>query len=253
MLSKSYQRWKTGALLRAGWGVFSSFVVESVVFGLSVLPAVLFWEWHLGWRLPTPFWVRVMLLSMVFVPAYLIFAFSLMVLSALSSRLLGWRAPADAEMPLSDPGWPLINWGRYTISMHLVRVFAGLVFRSTPLWTFYMRLNGARLGKRVFVNSLWVTDHNLLEFGDDVVIGSEVHLSGHTVERGLVKTARVRLGNGVTVGVSSIVDIGVEAGPGCQIGAMSLVPKFSKLEAGQTYVGIPVHRLEPQAPKAEKA
>ena len=57
-----------------------------------------------------------------------------------------------------------------------------------------MRMNGAKLGRRVFVNSLDVTDHCLLEFGDDVVIGAGVHLSGHTVERGLVRTAPVRLG-----------------------------------------------------------
>jgi acetyltransferase-like isoleucine patch superfamily enzyme len=83
-----------------------------------------------------------------------------------------------------------------------------------------------------------------LEFGNDVVIGSEVHLSGHTVEHGLVKTAKVKLGDGVMVGVSAIVEIGVEAGPGCQIGALSMVPKFTKLEAHQTYAGIPVHLLE---------
>jgi acetyltransferase-like isoleucine patch superfamily enzyme len=109
----------------------------------------------------------------------------------------------------------------------------------------YMRLNGARLGHRVFVNSLGVMDHNLLEFGNDVVIGSDVHLSGHTVERGIVKTAKVRLGDRVTVGASSIVEIGVEAGTGCQIGALSFVPKFLTLEAEQTYAGIPVRRVEP--------
>lgn len=248
MPSKPYQRWRLRAVLRVLWCLLSSFVVESVVFGLSVLPAVLFWEWHLHWDLPGPFWARMVLLSMAFVPSYLIFAFSLTILSAASTRLLGWRAVPDLEMRISDPDWPLLDWVRYTISIHMVRIFAGLVFRATPLWTLYMRLNGAKLGRRVFVNSLWVTDHNLLEFGDDVVIGSEVHLSGHTVERGLVKTAKVRLGDGVTVGVSSIVGIGVEAGPGCTIGALSFVPKFSKLEAGQNYAGIPVHRIEPHRP-----
>ncbi len=108
-----------------------------------------------------------------------------------------------------------------------------------------MKLNGARLGKRVFVNSLWVTDHNLLEFGDDVVVGSEVHLSGHTVEGGMVKTAKVVLEDRVMVGVSSIVGIGVHAKAGCQIGAMSFVPKFSVLETNLRYGGIPVHPLTP--------
>jgi len=248
MPSKPYQRWRFRAVLRVLWCLLSSFALESFVFGLSVLPAVLFWEWHLHWDLPGPSWLRLVLLSMAFVPAYLIFAFSLTILSSVSTGLLGWRAVPDLEMRISDPDWPLLDWVRYTISIHMVRIFSGLVFRATPLWTLYMRLNGAKLGRRVFVNSLWVTDHNLLEFGDDVVIGSEVHLSGHTVERGLVKTARVRLGDGVTVGVSSIVGIGVEAGPGCTIGALSFVPKFSKLEAGQSYAGIPAHRIEPHRP-----
>ena len=58
-------------------------------------------------------------------------------------------------------------------------------------------------------------DHNLIEHGDDVVIGSDVHLSGHTVEGGIVKTAAVRVGRGVTIGLGSVVDIGVNVGPGC--------------------------------------
>ena len=60
-------------------------------------------------------------------------------------------------------------------------------------WTLYLRAHGARLGKGVYINSLAVTDHNLLEFEDHVVI-DDAHLSGHTVERGFVKTASVRLG-----------------------------------------------------------
>ena len=34
----------------------------------------------------------------------------------------------------------------------------------------------------------------------------------------VVKTARVRLGHDVTVGLGSIIDIGVDVGPHCQIG-----------------------------------
>lgn len=236
---------KTKSGLRVAWCVLSSFIVESLVFGFSVLPAILFWEWHLHWDLPGPTWIRLTLLSMAFIPTYLMFALFLMVLSAFSTQLLGWRAPLNAAMPIRQLEWPLLNWVRYSVSIHLVRIFAGLVFRATPLWTFYMKLNGARLGKRVFVNSLWVTDHNLLEFGDDVVVGSEVHLSGHTVEGGMVKTAKVVLEDRVMVGVSSIVGIGVHAKAGCQIGAMSFVPKFSVLETNLRYGGIPVHPLTP--------
>ena len=84
----------------------------------------------------------------------------------------------------------------------------------------------------------------MIEFGDGVVIGESVHLSGHTVEGGMVKTGPVRLGRFVTVGLGSMVGIGVEVGEKCQIGALSVVPKNSKLDADAMYVGVPVRTLE---------
>ena len=48
------------------------------------------------------------------------------------------------------------------------------------------------------------------------------------------------------MGVGSVVGIGVVAGDRCQIGALSLVPKFAELEEGAVYVGIPVRKMEPR-------
>lgn len=237
--------WRPRALLRFSWMLASSLLVECLIFGLSVLPAAFFWSPFFTLGYPRTV-IRTAVLAMTFVPTYLIFAICLMVFSACSMRLLGWRTPRNVQMVIANLEWPLLDWARYIISIHLVRLFAGSFLRATPLWTFYLRLNGARLGRGVYVNSLGVSDHNLLEFDDHVVIGDGVHLSGHTVERAVVKTAPVRLGRGVTIGIGSVVGIGVEAGPGAQVGALSLVPKFTTLEAGATYVGTPVHKLEPR-------
>ena len=234
---------KAGKVWRVFWTIASVTVVASVVFGVAVLPAAYFWSWHFRWDIQAT-WVRIFVQSIAFVPSYVIFAFSLMILSALSARVTGWRTPANTQLPIANLDWPLLNWVRYSILNHLVRIFAGTFFRATPLWTFYMRLNGARLGRNVHVNSLWVSDHCLLDFADGVVIGGGVHLSGHTVERGIVKTAPVRLAQNVTVGVGAVIEIGVEAGPGCQIGALALVPKFAKLDARRVYVGIPARKLK---------
>ena len=233
---------ESGAFLRIAWALLSSFMVESLVFGFAVLPAVMFWEWHFGWRF-IPYWLRIVILGMSFIPSYMLFAMVLMVLSAMAMRLLGWRTPLGVQTRIEDFEWPLLDWVRYQISIHLVRIFAGTLFRATPVWTIYLRLNGARLGRRVYVNSLAVVDHNCLEFSDGVVIGDGAHLSGHTVEDGMFKTASVRLGRNVTIGLGSVVGIGVEAGDGAQVGALSLVPKFSKLESGIVYAGIPVQPI----------
>jgi acetyltransferase-like isoleucine patch superfamily enzyme len=229
---------------RVAWTVISIVVVETVTFGLAALPAI--WFWNAGLDIVPDRWplLRPAFVAMTLVPAYLAFAFALVALSALSTRVLGWRTPPPGEWKLRDLDWPLLDWSRYMIATHVVRVFVGTFFRASPLWTWYLRWNGARIGRGVFINSLSISDHNMLEFGDGVVIGEGVHLSGHTVEGGVVKTGHVRLGRFVTVGLGSMVGIGVEAGDQCQIGALSVVPKYSKLDAGAIYAGAPVKRLE---------
>jgi len=235
-------------ITRVLWTLISLIVVETVVFGLSVLPAFLFWTWALSWATPPWPLVRPFVLSVSLVPVYLVFSVTLVLLSAFSTRMCGWRTAEAGAWRLGDLEWPLLNWTRYMVSTHVVRVLVGTFFRSSPLWTWYLTLNGAHIGRRVYINSLAISDHNLLEFGDDVVIGEGVHLSGHTVEGGIVKTGRVHLRRGVTVGLGSLVGIGVEAGERCQIGALSVVPKYTRLDAGAIYAGVPVRKLEKTIP-----
>jgi acetyltransferase-like isoleucine patch superfamily enzyme len=216
-------------------------VVETLVCGVAMLPAVGFWIAASAFTANTA--PRLVVVSALAVPSYLAFALTLMVVSPLATWLTGARTPPGLELRIADLDWRLLRWVRYVVAIHVVRVFAGTIFRGSPLWTVYLRLNGARLGRHVYVNTLFLSDHNLLEFGDDVVIGSQVHLSGHTVERGILKTGRVALGDGVTIGVGSVVEIDVTAGPRCQIGALSFVPKHTTLPGDSVYAGAPVRRL----------
>ena len=225
----------------------SCFVVVNVIVGLAALPPASFYRWLLTVDIsPEP--LRLFLLAAAAAPAYLIFALLFMLLSAETSRLLGWRPPRRAELTIAELPPELLDWARYSIMNHLVHVVAGIVFRSTPIWVWYMRLNGARVGRHVWINSLQVGDDCLLDLGDDVVIGAGVHLSAHTVENGRVLLAPVILGPGTTVGVGAHVGIGVETGEGTQIGAMSVVPKHARLEPHTTYVGIPARPLPATEP-----
>ena len=227
---------------RIVWAVATLVVVQSIVCGLAVLPVLALWGPLLAWTAGNP-GAQVVAASFALIPSYVLFALVLMFASAMATRVTGWRTRPDAHIRLAELDWPLLDWVRYMVAIHVVRLFAGTLFRGTPIWSAYLRLNGARVGRRVYVNSLGVSDHNLLEFGDDVVIGGDVHLSGHTVEGGFVKTARVRLGDRVTVGLGTAVGIGVTVGSDVQIGAMSLVPKNVALAGGRVYVGVPARPL----------
>lgn len=233
---------------RVTWAVVTVFFVESVILSLAVLPAVAFWTWHYRWT-GMDAWARILFLSMAFVPAYLLFAFGLIVYSALATRALGWRTRPGLETRIKDFDWPLLDWGRYLITTHVVRLFAGAVFRSTPVWTLYLRLNGARIGRGAWVNSLSCMDHNLLDLGDGAVIGSNAYVSGHVVEAGILKTGRVRIGRHATIGINSVVGIGADIGDGAQVGALSAVPKGARLEPGGVYAGAPVRLIASGAKK----
>lgn len=236
---------------RITWTVASLCVEQMVVCTLAVIPVALPWTQALAW-MPNAALGRVIVVSLLLVPSYVVFALCLMLVSGLVVRAMNAHTPPDLEMRISEFGWPLLRWASHMVRLHVVRVIAGALFRGSPIWTAYLRLNGAGLGRRVYVNTTFVSDYNLLEFGDDVVIGAEAHISGHTVEGGIVKTGRVRLGRGVTVGLGSVIEIGVDIGANTQIGALSFVPKHTSWPGGGVYAGIPIRRLESSIPVEAK-
>ncbi len=235
---------------RIAWTIVSLVAVQTVVCGLAAAPVVFFWRWLIGLEALHPA-ARWAIVSLGIAPSYVLFALGLLLAAPLALRLVGWRTPPDAEMRIADMDWALLQWVRFGASIHLARLASGSLFRGTPIWTAHLRLCGARLGRRVYVNSLSVSDYNLIECGDGVVIGAGVHMAGHTVEAGVVKTARVRLGDNVTIGLGSVIEIGVEVGADSQVGALSFVPKYAVLEGGRIYVGAPVRPLEERAAHGE--
>lgn len=238
-----------GRRFRVVWGIGSLIAVESLLVGFSALPGLLTWRFLLN--LPVPVrgkYLETALLGVAFVPAYLVFAGSLMVLTGVATRLLGWRASRGSYSVAATP-WVVVRWAQYNGAIHVVRIFAGHLFRATPLWTWFVRFNGARVGRHVHINTVSIYDHNLLTMGDGVVLGSDVKISAHVVEGDRVNLAPVQLGKAVTVGTNSIVLPGVVVGDGAVIGAMSLVPKDARLAPGGTYAGVPVRRLSsPERP-----
>ena len=222
--------------------VVSIVVVQTIVCAVALIPSVFLWRALLAITPAGSVW-RVVGVSMLLVPSYVLFALCLMPVSAATTWMIGARTRPQLTIRIADMTWPLMRWVQYMTATHIVRLFAGTLFRGSPVWTAYVRMNGARIGRRVFINTVSIADHNLLEIGDDVVIGADVHISGHTVEGGLLKTALVRLGSEVTIGLGSVIDIDVEIGRGSQIGALTFVAKHSRLEGHATYVGIPARHI----------
>ena len=236
MASSPLTRW-----IRVGVTVSTIVVVQAAVCAAAaLLPASIVW-WI--WRTSLSDLARLAIVAAAAVPLYVLFALALLVVSPVANRLTRASTPPGLCTRIADFEWPLLQWARYMVAGQLVRVLAGSLFKGSPMWTFYLRLNGARIGRRVFVNTVAISDHNLLALGNDVIIGADVHLSGHTVERGMLLTGPVTVGAGVTIGLGSIVSIDTVIADRCQIGALTFVPKHMVLDAAAVYAGVPAHRL----------
>ena len=101
--------------------------------------------WRIGWTVLTillieassaaPPFRRALAISAVAVPAYVLFALLLMFVSGVMARTLNWQTPPHRQMRIADFDWPLLQWARSMVASHIVRVFAGALFRGSPIWT----------------------------------------------------------------------------------------------------------------------
>lgn len=223
---------------------------ETLLIGAAAWPTLLAWTLLLRATTDAPTAIRGAVLAGSLAPGLLAFGLLLLALSALACRVMRWRAPPDRELPLGPLEWPLLRWAAYASCTHVASLLVGTWLRATPAWTWYVRANGARVGRGVYINSTRVGDHNLLELGDGAVIGSDVHLSGHTVEHGCLVTRRTRVGAHAVIGIGSIVSPGAEIGAGVHVGALSFVPKDVHLRDGGRYVGVPVRPIDDQPSSA---
>lgn len=221
-------------------------VSQSILFGIAVLPALVFWqlirEWTRGFPIFDPYgWYALVATSLI--PAYMIFSITLMFSSAGFNRLMRWRTEAG-EYPIHEYDWRVIRWACYNGSISVVRIFCGETMRVTPMWTYYLKANGAKIGPGVYVNSARLNDHNLLILEEKAVVGGDAKLVAHLAEKGMIKAQPVILRKRAVVGINSVIGPGVEIGEGSAVGAMSFVPKGTKIPPNQAWGGVPARPIK---------
>jgi acetyltransferase-like isoleucine patch superfamily enzyme len=222
---------------------------QSLVFGLAILPGLLLWQFVVesthGFPLLDPYG-RYVLIGTSIIPSYMLFAITFMFASAGWNRLAGWRT-SPGEHRLHDYSWTVIKWASYNASINLVRMFVGELARATPLWTYYLKANGAQIGNGVYVNTARLYDHNMLVLKDKSVVGGDAKLIAHLVEEGKVKAKPVVIGRRSVIGVNTVIGPGVEVGDNSAIGAMSFVPKDTKVPANEAWGGVPARCIKKYA------
>lgn len=117
------------------------------------------------------------------------------------------------------------------------------ILTGTPLLPPALRLFGARIGRRTWLGTTFLTEFDLVRIGHDATVGREVSLQTHLFEDRVMKMSEVRIGDGATVGERSIVLYDAEVGPGTVLDALSLVMKGEQLTSDTRWRGIPARAV----------
>ena len=113
------------------------------------------------------------------------------------------------------------------------------VFDGTPLKPWFLRLQGATVGARVFDDGAGLTEPGLVVIGDDCSLNHGAVLQAHSLEDGTFKSDRIRLGAGCTIGAAALVHYATDLGHGCTVDADSFVMKGTTIEPGGHWQGNP--------------
>ena len=110
---------------------------------------------------------------------------------------------------------------------------------GTPMLAPMMRLFGVHVGRRVLLDTTYLTEFDLVRIADDVAVGAHVSLQTHLFEDRVMKMGLVRLDEGSSVGARGIVLYGATLAAYADLAPLSLVMKGEFIPPGTRWIGIP--------------
>ena len=110
---------------------------------------------------------------------------------------------------------------------------------GTPWIGPLLRMFGARIGRRVCLQTTYLTEFDLVEVGDDASVGAHASLQTHLFEDRVMKMSTLTLGAQSTVGARAVVLYDAELSPGAVLDPLSLAMKGETLPSEGRWRGIP--------------
>ncbi|MBS1622742.1 MAG: amino acid adenylation domain-containing protein [Bacteroidetes bacterium] len=122
----------------------------------------------------------------------------------------------------------------------LSKTFLLEYLKGTPWLPVALRMMGVKIGKRAWLNTLDITEYDMVTIGDDTALNSDCGPQTHLFEDRVMKIGKVKMGDRCSIGARSIVLYDSELGDGTSYAALSLVMKGEVLAPGTDWEGSPV-------------
>mgnify|MGYP001373330305 CR=1 FL=1 len=113
------------------------------------------------------------------------------------------------------------------------------VFDGTPFKPLFLRLQGARVGSRVFDDGAGLTEPSMVTIGDECMLNYRCAVQSHSLEDGTFKSDRISIGNRCTIGTGGFVHYGSTMQDASVLEADAFLMKGSLMESGTRWLGNP--------------
>lgn len=147
--------------------------------------------------------------------------------------------------PTERPLWSGFVWRTEFISgtrEFLADLFLVGLLTGTPFVCWYFRLMGAKIGRRVYMDTTDLCEFDLTRVGDEAELNEDCTLQTHLFEDRVMKVSHIDVGRGATVGGWALVLYDTAIGDGAVVEDLSLVMKGEALPANSRWAGIPAIR-----------
>jgi hypothetical protein len=208
--------------------------LASVIFGLSLVPSILFFKFMYKFE-------SILAIGVGLAGGFFIYGFSLLLIVPLFNKILVGR-PKEFRGPYYSA--QCIPWYIHNGLTYLVRYTFLEFVTPTPFNLLFFKLMGMKMGRSVQINTAHISDPGLISMGDRVTLGGSATVCAHYGMGGFLVIAPVKIGSNVTVGLRAIILGGVEIGDDVKILPNSVVLPKTKIPSGETWGGVPAQPIQ---------
>ncbi|WP_198322888.1 MULTISPECIES: Pls/PosA family non-ribosomal peptide synthetase [Methylococcus] len=157
--------------------------------------------------------------------------------------IIKW-ALVGSYRPRKEPNWAFFVRRTELVTALYENVSVSLVLvwlTGTPWLAPFLRIYGVKIGQRVYCDSTFITEFDLVEIGDDCTIGKDTSLQTHLFEDRVMKMSKVKIENLSYIGSRCVVLYDAVVSSGSYIENLSLVMKAEFIPARSRWIGIPAY------------
>jgi non-ribosomal peptide synthetase-like protein len=181
--------------------------------------------------------------TLLFFPfLYLGCAFAAAALAIVAKWVLVWRYG-----PCEKPLWSTFVWRNEMLNAlheHLAEPFLVGALTGTPFVCWYFRLLGAKIGRRVYMETTDLSEFDLVRVGDQAALNADCTIQTHLFEDRVMKMSTIDIAPCCKVGAGSLVLYDTRFEEGAALGDLSLLMKGETLPAWTGWEGIPARATD---------